>query len=76
VTGPEHYREAERLLEQAARWERTTVNDDDPGAYGSIDSARRAAQAHATLAGVAATIESIAARGPGDASQAWIEAVQ
>lgn len=52
MTGPEHYREAERLLEQAASWE-------DGGAFFAVDSGIKydlaAAQVHATLALAAAT---------------------
>lgn len=59
MTGPDHYREAERLLVQAAAW-----RDADTGwkagltamerlAYQSTDTA--AAQVHATLAAAAAT---------------------
>lgn len=53
ASGPFHFKEAERLLRQAARWENNIVDDLD--SYASIDSARTAAQAHATLALTAAT---------------------
>lgn len=52
MNGPEHYAEAERLLANAAQWENNII--DDLGSYASINSARRAAQAHATLALAAA----------------------
>ena len=51
MTGPEHYREAERLLRTG-----------DP----------TAALVHATLALVSATVETVAARGPGDLDRSWV----
>jgi hypothetical protein len=73
MTGPEHYRAAEELLESARRWEREIVDETD--SYASIDSARAAAQVHATLALAAAQIEQVSARGPGDVDQTWIDAM-
>ena len=67
MNGPEHYREAERLLETAAldfdsqkRWVRRAAAH-----------ALAASQVHATLALVAATVDQTAARGPGDFSEEW-----
>lgn len=59
MTGPEHYRQAERLIEQADEWP-----DADLGWKGDLTAAERiarrdsdlaAAQVHATLALAAAT---------------------
>lgn len=49
MTGPEHYREAERLLEAAASSKETTYEGENPEADRDI----AAAQVHATLALVA-----------------------
>lgn len=52
MTGPEHYREAERLLEQAE------IDARDPmRKYAEDANVIAAAQVHATLALVAATVE-------------------
>ena len=73
MTGPEHYREAERLLADmptVADWQ------DRPN---EAEEHRRlaisAAQVHATLASAAATAERMASRGPGDIPHHWKEIV-
>lgn len=73
MNGPEHYREAETLLADAARWERNIQDDTD--SYASINSARLEAQVHATLALAAAQVEAVASRGPGDLDPSWREAL-
>jgi hypothetical protein len=60
MTGPEHYKEAERLLEWA---------DTQPTKI--ISAALYAAEAHATLALAAATVD--ASRGPVKGEGAWHE---
>lgn len=66
MTGPEHYREAERLLKSAA---------DNFLRTGNAGSALEAAQVHATLALVAAT--ALPSGGAGTASrQEWVRAVR
>lgn len=59
MTGPEHYREAERLLELACHSKETTYEGANPEADRDI----AAAQAHATLALAAATALSAPDRG-------------
>jgi hypothetical protein len=66
VTGPEHYREAERLLADAA-----SGSDSGPSYY--LDDALptlAAAQAHATLAAAAATADALV---PSSLYQPWQE---
>lgn len=72
MTGPEHYREAERLLDDkptVADW-----RDDAEAAEEHWRLTLSEAQVHATLALVAATVEQVSARGPGDVGRDWIEA--
>lgn len=74
ATGPEHYREAERLLEQAA------VDSRDPmRRYVEDANVIAAAQVHATLALAAATAEDVVRTpaGPGDhdVQRAWSKAI-
>lgn len=65
MNGPEHYREAERLLGVASDLPIGAIHD---GAAGTtLDQA----QVHATLALVAATAERMASRGPGDFDLGW-----
>ncbi|MFE2353418.1 hypothetical protein [Streptomyces parvulus] len=59
MTGPEHYREAERLLELASSSKETTYEGDNPEADRDI----AAAQVHATLALAAATAMSSTEQG-------------
>jgi hypothetical protein len=75
LSGPEHYRTAQNLL--------ANLRDEMAGSPGALlrtpDQQERMiaeAQAHATLAAVAATIEVAASRGPGDVSNVWMFAVQ
>ncbi len=72
MNGPEHYREAERLLELA---ENTDWTVSVPPAY--RDVAHAAALVHAQLAQVAATIEHGLARGRQgfDVATAWTDAI-
>ncbi|GGU12948.1 hypothetical protein [Streptomyces violascens] len=51
MTGPEHYREAERLIAVAVRSDQTTYEGENPEA----DRTLAEAQVHATLALAAAT---------------------
>lgn len=63
MTGPEHYREAERLLEIAAT---------EPETSRLIPYYTAAAQAHATLALAAATaLQTAGVPQNGDTSHAW-----
>ena len=58
MTGPEHYREAERLVKQAEGWadfDRWPMTSEQRIARQAADAA--AAQVHATLAVAAATAE-------------------
>lgn len=70
MTGPEHYREAERLIERAHG-----IEPELPVSGTTI----ALAQVHATLALAAATAEPVvqAPAGPGDRSiqRAWSEAI-
>ena len=79
MTGPEHYREAERLIELA---ESVDWQDGDPARPSRAEYAQTvlaSAQAHATLALAAATAEPIAQAYSGreDVSipQAWSAAI-
>lgn len=70
MNGPEHYREAERLAEYAA----------SPAAFHAGDAATSAqiAQAHATLALAAATVEPVVQEAGGDPEPiitAWSQAI-
>lgn len=67
MTGPEHYREAERLLEIPVSVE--------PQDQGAVIALHLAAQVHATLALAAATVEQTASRGPGDVGHDWWGAI-
>lgn len=67
ATGPEHYREAERLV--------TTVRDSGGAVVGGVVNVLAAAQVHATLALAAATVTTAEARGPGDVPLDWSNAV-
>ena len=68
MTGPEHYREAERLL---------LLAESPLGAAMLADGydVTAQAQAHATLALAAAQVEAVAARGPGDVEREWMDVV-
>ncbi len=66
ASGPEHYREAERLLTHPG------LDTNDPGPADAL--LIQSAQVHATLAVAAATVEQVSARGPGDVGRDWIEA--
>ena len=68
MTGPEHYAEAERILDHAE--EEAMANSDEWYA-----NAMAAAQVHATLAQTAATIAVAQRRGAGDVARVWDEAV-
>jgi hypothetical protein len=63
MTGPEHYREAERLLATAYEDNLTTYEGENPAAARNIAEA----QVHATLALAAAT--ALPATRPGSATQ-------
>jgi hypothetical protein len=73
VSGPEHYRVAEVLLGNL----RDQIAAAGPPLRTTEQQTRMIAeaQAHATLALVAAQIEAVAARGPGDVQQTWVEVV-
>ena len=66
MTGPEHYREAEGMLAEAARL---------PTEHTDLAMILAEAQVHATLAQAAATVELVASRGPGDVGREWTDAV-
>lgn len=70
MTGPEHYREANRVLDHAE--EHAAANSEEWYA-----NAMAAAQVHATLALAAATAEPIAESytGPTTMRRAWSEAI-
>lgn len=57
MRGPDHYREAERLLTEHE--------------YSSSSDALAAAQVHATLALAMAVADHTASRGPGDVGDDW-----
>lgn len=73
MTGPEHYREAERLLALAASSDQTTYEGENPEADRTIAEA----QAHATLAQAAAIAQSAPVDGEADSgmppadAEAW-----
>ncbi len=76
MTGPEHWREAERLMAEgagvvaeirAAKGDETRRDALGKQAMGIWEQA----QVHATLALAAATAEQMAARGPGDITVEW-----
>jgi hypothetical protein len=67
VTGPEHYREAERLIALA---EENWTHDE-----AEHDAVLRNAQVHATLALAAATVDQTASRGAGDTTHDWRQVV-
>lgn len=77
MTGPEHYREAERLLTLADRSWETEVNHNTVIEWD--EATLSAAQVHATLALVAATAEPIAQALTGDDDTtipcAWAEVI-
>lgn len=64
MNGPEHYRAAENLIDRAHDMA-------DQGYPERADFILRRAQVHATLALVAAQVEAVASRGPGDLDPAW-----
>lgn len=68
MSGPQHYAEAEWLLTLVAG---ADVYPPDGGAARVHAATVAVAQVHATLARVAAAVEQIAARGPGDIDPAW-----
>lgn len=55
MTGPEHYAEAERLVNKASNTVVTTENDCPPNINDDVRELHAAAQVHATLALAAAT---------------------
>lgn len=67
-SGPEHYREAERLIRLAEeRWSDSEAEH---------DALLRNAQVHATLAHVAAQVDATTSRGPGDVDPGWQRVVR
>lgn len=70
MKGWEHYREAERLLSLVGGPEDFAL---DNGVLVATTDLLAAAQVHATLAQAAATVERVAARGPGDVTKEWAE---
>lgn len=68
MTGPEHYREAERLLEFARE------ADAEPETSWTFDQAIQSAQVHATLALAAATALGTADQQNTDDYNAWFRA--
>lgn len=66
MTGPEHYREAERLVDQAHHF---AYGDGGDTAVGAALAAE--AQVHATLAQVAATVDATGPEMKSTAATAW-----
>lgn len=69
MTGPEHYREAERILTMLGDADPNWVDQWGPMALGE-------AQAHATLAQVAATMDLVGATVNRQVSPGWGEAIR
>jgi len=79
MTGPEHYKEAERLIELAESVDWQDGDPDRPNKAEYAQTALAEAQVHATLALAAATAEPIAQGydGPDDTTipMAWSKAI-
>jgi hypothetical protein len=79
MTGPEHYREAERLIAQADGWLdadygwKATLSREERIGYRAADLA--AAQVHATLAHAAATVFALYGQPGGVSQDEWRKAV-
>jgi hypothetical protein len=71
MTGPEHFRAAERCRERASQAQNAAYDGATRDGWEKAAYWNDSAQVHATLAQAAATIETIAARAPGDLSRDW-----